>query len=287
MSYQACSLRLRAGVFSVFGLLALIAWPGPVGAQEQSRESMANDATASQWSFQLAYQGNLSYHQDTLSSGAVRPEGSKGFFQFRFVAPIPIKGGAARGGVTILPRLTVRYTQNQQDEWGLSPTDVFALIVPLEWSWGRAGIGPDIVIPGKEGFGTTEWQYGLASAAIMRAFDDKLTFGLLLQQTWGQTDPSRQDEVVAGNLIINPFANLVLGKGFYIGTNDLQAQYNWDTNGLLVPIGARFGYLLISPKNTWNFYVEYSTTVRNDNWTAPAAQDRIRLNVSYQIPVGL
>ncbi len=92
--------------------------------------------------------------------------------------------------------------------------------------------------------------------------------------------------MVAGNLIINPFANLQLAKGFYLATNDLQAQYNWDTKGLLLPIGLRFGYLLVKPKNTWNFYAEYSTTVHNDNWTAPAAKDQIRFNVSFTIPVG-
>ena len=63
MNYPACSLRLRAGLFSLFGLLALIAWPGPVRAQEQSRESAVNDATAAQWSLQFAYQDMPSYRQ--------------------------------------------------------------------------------------------------------------------------------------------------------------------------------------------------------------------------------
>ena len=267
-------------------VLLALALAMDVASAQQSRESMANDATAAQWSFQLAYQGALSYKQDTLESGAVRPEGSKGFGQLRIVAPIPIAGGAAQGGITILPRLTVRYTQSQEDKWGLSPTDLFALIVPLEWSWGRAGIGPDVVIPGKEGFGTTEWQFGFATAVLMRALDDNLTFGLLLQQTWGKTDLSRPDTVVAGNLIINPFANLSIGKGFYVATNDLQAQYNWDTNGLWMPVGARFGYLIVRPKNTWNFYVEYATSFGSDKWVAPIVKDQIRLNVSYTIPVG-
>jgi hypothetical protein len=275
-------LTLRTTIASIIFVVLLVA----AAHAQQSRESMANDATASQWSFQFAYQGALSYHQDTLSTGSVRPEGAKGFGQFRMVAPIPIAGGAAGGGVTILPRLTVRLTQSQEDKWGLSPTDLFALVVPLEWSWGRAGIGPDVVIPGKEGFGTTEWQYGFATAVIMRAFNEKLLFGVLLQQTWGKTNPSKPDTVVAGNLIINPFANLQLGKGFYLGTNDLQAQYNWDSKGVSLPVGLRFGYLLVRPNNTWNFYAEYSTVLKNDNWLAPAGKDRIRFNVSFTIPVG-
>ena len=61
-------------------------------AQEQSRESMALDNTASQWSFQLAYQANTDYKRDTLANGFIRPEGNKGFFQLRVVAPVPIAG---------------------------------------------------------------------------------------------------------------------------------------------------------------------------------------------------
>ena len=264
------------------GLLAV-----PALDAQQSRESMANDATAAQWSFQFAYQGIFDYHQDALPGGGVRPEGaSKGYGQFRMVAPVPVAGGAGSGGITILPRLTVRLTQNQEDKFGLSPTDFFALIVPLEWSWGRAGIGPDVVIPGKEGFGTTEWQFGFASAVIMRAFNEKLLFGVLFQQTWGKTNTARPDTVVAGNLIVNPFANLQLGRGFYVATNDLQAQYDWDSKGMIVPVGLRFGYLLVRPKNTWNFYTEYATTLYNDKWIAPAAKNQLRLNVSFTIPVG-
>jgi len=55
---------------------------------DQSRESMALDNTAAQWSLQFAYQANTDYRQDTLASGEVRPEGNKGYFQFRMVAPV-------------------------------------------------------------------------------------------------------------------------------------------------------------------------------------------------------
>jgi len=41
----------------------------------QSRESMAVDATASQWSFQFAYQFMPDYHNDILSDGNTRPAG--------------------------------------------------------------------------------------------------------------------------------------------------------------------------------------------------------------------
>ena len=44
------------------------------GDDEQSRESMAMDATATQWSFQCAYQWMPDYHTDDVN-GAPRPMG--------------------------------------------------------------------------------------------------------------------------------------------------------------------------------------------------------------------
>ena len=71
------------------GLLTLmLAGQGVAYAQEQSRESAALDNTAAAWSFQLAYQAMPDYRDDILSNGDTRPEGNKGYVQFRIVAPI-------------------------------------------------------------------------------------------------------------------------------------------------------------------------------------------------------
>ncbi len=216
------------------------------------------------------------------------PEGNKGFFQYRMVAPIPL------GKVTILPRLTVRFSENKDGEWGLSPTDLFALIIPFQWSTGRAGLGPDVVIPGSAKVGSNEWAYGLAGAVIQRFLNEKLMVGLVLQQTWGRRDvvdpdhpvPTDSTETGANPLVINPFINLQLGRGFYLGTNDLQAQYSWEFKGWKLPVGARLGYVLVTPKNSWNFYVEYATDFATNDWPGAAAKNKIRLNVSLSIPVG-
>jgi len=275
-------------------LLALALTAGDAAAQ-QSRESAVNDATASQWSLQFAYQANLSYRSDTLVTGEVRAEGNKGFFQYRMVAPIPV------GKIKILPRLTLRYTENKNGEWGLSPTDLFALIVPWDWGTGRAGLGPDIVIPGSANVGSSEWSYGIAGAVIQRFLNDKLMVGLLVQQVWGKRDvvdigqpeegpptvtPGEGTETGAQPLIINPFINFQLGKGWYIASNDMQAQHSWEFGGWKVPIGVRLGYVLVKPKGSWNFYLEYATEFATDDWLGPAAENKIRANVTYVIPVG-
>ncbi len=269
-------------------ILVAAAFTTAAQAQEQSRESMALDNTASQWSLQFAYQGMLDYRADTLANGSIRPEGNKGFFQYRMVAPIPL------GKVTILPRLTARVSQNKDGEWGISPTDLFALIIPWQWSTGRAGFGPDVVIPGSAKVGSNEWAYGLAGAVIQRAFNERMMLGLLVQQTWGRRNvvdlgqpvPTDSTENGANPLVINPFINLTLGKGWYLGTNDLQAQYSWEFGGWKLPVGARLGYVLVTPKNSWNFYFEYATDFATDDWPGAAAKNKIRLNVSLSIPVG-
>lgn len=271
-------------------LAAGLAVGAPVSglAQEQSRESAALDNTAAAWSFQFAYQAMPDYRQDTLSNGDVRPEGNKGYTQFRVVAPIKI------GGLSVLPRLTLRYSENKDGEWGLSPTDLFALILPFDWGTGRAGLGPDIVIPGSSKVGSSEWSYGLAGAVIQRFFNDRMMVGLLLQQTWGQRDvydlgqgvPTDEVETGANPLIINPFINFQLGKGWYIGTNDLVAQYSWEFGGWKLPVGARLGYVLVNPNNSWNFYVEYASDIATDDWPGAAAKNKYRVNVSYSMPVG-
>ena len=264
--------------------------PTTAAAQEQSRESAALDNTAAAWSFQLAGQAMPDYRQDTLASGEIRPEGNQGYAQFRMVAPVKV------AGVSVLPRLTMRYSQNKDGEWGFSPTDLFALILPFDWGTGRAGFGPDIVIPGSSRVGSSEWSYGLAGAVIQRFFNDKMIVGLLVQQLWGertvvdlgQPVPIVTDEIETGAhpLIINPFVTAQLGKGWYLSTNDMVAQYSWEFGGWKVPVGLRFGYVLVNPGNTWNFYVEYATEFATDDWPGAAAKNKYRANVSYSVPVG-
>lgn len=259
-------------------------------AQGQSRESAALDNTAAAWSFQLAYQAMPDYRDDVLASGETRPEGNKGYVQFRMVAPLKL------GGLSLLPRLTMRLSENKDADWGFSPTDLFVLAVPFDWGSGRAGFGPDIVIPGSSKVGSSEWAYGVAGAIIQRFFNDRMMTGILVQQTWGkrtvvdlsQPVPIVTEEIETGAhpLIINPFVNFQLGKGWYIGTNDLQAQYSWEFGGWKVPVGARFGYVLVQPASSWNFYVEYATDLATDDWPGAAAKNKYRLNVSYSMPVG-
>jgi hypothetical protein len=197
----------------------------PIIAQEQSRESAAVDPTAAQWSLQFAYEGQFEY-KDTLSRGV----GNNGFFQFRFVAPIPASESVP---ITLLPRLTARLVQNSQDEFGFGQSDLFVLGILNQWATGRWGLGPQINFPSQEGFGNTNWGYGLAGVLTQRGLNDDLFIALLLQQVWRDdgTGVTR-----AAPLGINATLVYQLGNGWYIGNGDFVISYNWHNQTWFVPL---------------------------------------------------
>ena len=247
-------------------------------SQDQSRESMAVDATAAQWSYQFAYEGYYDYQEKET-----RGEGDKGFFQFRLVAPIAKSQSMP---ITLLPRLTLRMVQNAVGDYSFGSSDIFALGILQQWSTGRWGIGPQINFPAADKkFGSTKWGYGLAAAITQRALNDDLFFALLFQQTWRDdgTGITR-----ASNLAINPSFVYQLGMGWYVGNGDYVISYDWHTKSFSVPFGVRFGRAIVNPGTTWNFYLEYASSMYYaDDWTRPVPGHSIRINGQFQIPVGL
>ena len=252
----------------------LVVTAGTASAQEQSRESMAVDATASQWSYQFAGEGFWDYNE-------AHPVGRKGFLQFRLVAPI---SKSDKIPFTMLPRLTLRGVNNKDGDWGFGSSDLFILGIAQEWATGRWGIGPQINFPSKEGFGNTNWGYGFAGAFTQRAMEDKIFFAFLMQQTWSKTgDDGPTKPAPIG---INPSIVFQLGNGWYIGNGDYLINYNWEANAWFIPFGVRLGKAFVQPGKTWNAYVEYSTAVYYDDWPGPVPGHAFRVNIQYQIPVG-
>jgi hypothetical protein len=271
------SKRLAAAIL-VSSIGAMLAY-STVLAQEQSRESMAVDATASQWSYQFALEGFFDYKTDTLENGTERPPGNEGFLQFRLVAPMP---KSEKIPLTLLPRLTLRLVKNADKDIGFGSSDIFILGIMQQWSTGRWGFGPQINFPAKAGFGSTNWGYGLAAALTQRAAQDKLFMALLLQQTWRKRD----DGITAATpLSINPSFVVQLGKGVYIGNGDYVINYDWHNKALFVPFGVRLGKAWVGPETTWNAYIEYASGEYYSDWQGSVASHAIRVNVQFQIPV--
>jgi len=267
-------------------VICSICWAYSLSAQDeeaQSRESMAVDATATQWSFQFAYQFMPDYHNDILSNGNTRPEGMDNYAQLRIVAPIPLKG------LTILPRLTIRHYEAPSGKSGFGNTELFALMIPgvSNWGTGRAGIGPLVTMPGNPDVSKDEWGYGFAAAVVQNK--GNWFFGLLFTQTFRSIDPNTlpAGKSDANPLGIAPFVNYRFGStGLYVQTADIVALYDWDTGEVYVPMGARFGKVWVWEKASLNVYAEYRTSMIYKNWSGSAVKNSYRLNVSYTIPIG-
>ncbi len=262
----------------------------PVGPTEQPAESAgqddvskAIDSTATQWSFQFAWQ-QTDWKTDMVD-GKPRPEGLDNFAQLRVVAPFAFEN------FTLLPRLTLRHYENVNNgETGLGNTEVFGLIIPKSWDWGsgRFGIGPLVTLPGDEEVARDEWGYGLA-AALVNA-QGNWFYGALLTQSWRAVDPNTLPAGTSDTnpLGIAPILNYQLGKGWYIGNGDMIINYDWDSNEFLVPIGVRLGKVVPggNGKGSWNFYIEAQTSWVYDDYPGAAKDSSWRFNVTRTLPAG-
>jgi hypothetical protein len=242
----------------------------------------ALDSTATQWSFQLAYQVMPDYFNDTMTDGQTRPDGATDYLQLRIVAPLAFEK------LTILPRVTLRHYENPQGESGMGNTEVFALMIPKKWDWGsgRTGIGPLVTLPGSAKVARDEWGYGFAAAVVNSS--GPWYYGLLFTQTWRAVDPTSlpptsSDTNPRG---IAPFLNFQLGGGFYVGNGDMVARYDWDTKQVYLPIGIRIGKVFVKEKGSWNAYFEYQTSLIYKDWLGSAVKNSYRFNITYTMPIG-
>jgi hypothetical protein len=252
--------------------------------EEQNADSKALDATATQWSFQLAYQDMPDYYDD-LVNGTPRRPGLDNYVQLRVVAPIPLKS------LTILPRVTIRHYEDLSNgQTGFGNTELFALIIPkaTDWGTGRSGIGPLVTTPGDKDVAKDEWGYGFAATIVNNS--GQWFYGLLFTQSWRAVDPSALQPEESSNvnpLGIAPFVNYRFGSsGFYLGTPDMVALYDWNTKGFYLPIGARFGKVWVLEKGSINAYLEYRTSAIYKSWEGPAVKNSFRVNFTYTMPFG-
>ncbi len=270
---------------TLFLATAISLFIGNANATDQDEVTKAMDSTATQWSFQFAYQAMPSYKNDTLSDGTTRQDGLDNYVQARIVAPLEFES------FTVLPRLTLRHYEAKNGKSGLGNTELFGLIIPKSWDWGsgRMGLGPLVTLPGNKDVAKDEWGYGVAAAMVNSS--GKWFYGLLLTQSWQSIDPNLQPVPENGSdtnpLGIAPFLNFQLGKGWYVGNGDMIIQYDWNSKEWYVPIGVRVGKVLSSKsKGSWNVYAEAQTSLVYDNWIGSAVDTSIRLNITRTLPAG-
>ena len=256
-----------------------LAQPALAQEGEQDDVSKALDSTATQWSYQFAYQAMPDYHDDTVN-GETRPEGATDFVQVRIVAPIALEK------FTILPRLTFRHYENSKGQSGIGNTELFGLIIPKSWDWGtgRMGLGPLITAPGDEDVAKDEWGYGVAGAWVNTS--GNWFYGFLATQSWRAVDPEAlpPSESDTQPLGLAPFLNYQLGDGWYVGNGDMTVRYDWDSKEWYVPIGVRIGKVIVNPKSSFNIYAEYQTSAIYDNYPGAAVENSFRINFTLTMP---
>jgi hypothetical protein len=248
---------------------------------QQDDVSKALDSTATQWSFQFAYQDTS--WKDDIVNGEPRRPGHDNFAQLRVVAPFVFDK------FTLLPRLTFRHYENKQTgKSGLGNTELFGLIIPKKWDWGtgRMGLGPLVTLPGNKDVARDEWGYGFAAAIVNTS--GNWFYGLLFTQSWRAVDPNNLPAGTSDTnpLGIAPFLNYQLGGGWYIGNGDMVIQYDWDSDKIYMPIGVRIGKVIPGKKGSWNAYAEVQTSLFYDNWPGSAKDTSIRLNLTRTLPAG-
>ncbi len=222
-----------------------------IDVASNSDQTKALDSTATQWSFQGAYQVMPDYFDDEMSNGETRPAGATDYVQMRIVAPL------AFDNFTILPRLTLRHYENAQGESGIGNTEIFALIIPKSWDWGtgRMGIGPLVTLPGDEEVARDEWGYGLAAVYVNGK--GNWFYGLLATQSWRSVDPVALPVGTSDTnpLGLAPIVKYLIGGGWYVSNGDMIIQYDWDNKEWKVPLGIRFGKVIVNDKSSWNVYL--------------------------------
>jgi hypothetical protein len=108
----------------------------------------------------------------------------------------------------------------------------------------------------------------------------------LATQSWQSVDPlalppGKSDTNALG---LAPFLNYQLGGGWYVGNGDMTIRYDWDSKEWYVPLGVRFGKVIVGAKSSWNIYAEYQTSLVYDDYPGPAVDNSYRINVTYTMP---
>ena len=270
----------KLGSLILIAVLAAALAPPTHGQEgEQDDVSKALDSTATQWSFQFAYQ--TTDWKDDRVNGEERPQGLDNFVQVRVVAPL------AYEKFTLLPRLTLRHYENLNNgQEGLGNSEIFGLIIPKAWDWGagRVGIGPLVTTPGNEDVARDEWGYGFAGAAVNTKGD--WFYGVLLTQSWRGIDPKTLPPTDSNSnpLGIAPFLNYQLGNGWYIGNGDMVINYDWKTSEFYVPINVRLGRVIVGDSGSWNIYGEVGTSLIYKDWEGAAKDTSFRINLTRTVP---
>ncbi len=221
-------------------LASLVLLAAPLSAQE-SATSTANDPTAPVSSYQLQNYYTYSYHNnDSVSSNLL---------QFRAAIPF------STGELDHIFRLTVPYqTDTVTGADGFGDITLFDLIT-FDQSWGRFGVGAVALLPtGTDGLSFDKWAIGPAAGFV--AQQDWGIWGLFNQNLFTVSGDDSKPDVDVSTL--QAVFDYNLSDGWSVGTSEMRATYNWNSNSWIsVPLGVSVKKLIETSGNPWQLGLSY------------------------------
>lgn len=227
----------------------------------------ASDPTAPLMSFQLQDNYTSSFHGlDDASQNQV---------QFR--SALPFKVGSQQNIFRItLPIMT----DTPSGEYGVADTSVFDLMTFNE-SWGTWGVGVTGLIPtGGADLGAEKWAVGPAIG--FTAKNGNFLWGVFNQNlfTFAGEDLRRDVNIS----MIQPLVNLSLGDGWSIGSSEMSATYDWESNDWeSLPLGAKLAKLVRINDVPVQLYASYEHNFADANISP---EDTFGVGFKILLPTG-
>ena len=148
----------------------------------------------------------------------------------------------------------------------INPTFFFSPVTkPGEWIW---GVGPTFTLPTHtdDELGTDRWSAG--PAVVLLTMQGHWVVGALANNQWSFAGPgNKPDHSKVNQLLVQPFANYNLPKGWYICSSPIITA-DWEADSgqkWTVPLGGGFGRLVKIGKMPVNFQLQaFSNVVHPD-----------------------
>lgn len=225
----------------IYPLCVAVSLLASQSAAQQSSTNDANDPTAPIKSFLFQDYYTYNYYNDSSASSNK--------LQFRAAIPFTV------GKLDHIFRVTLPYqTDTVSGADGFGDITVFDLIT-FDQTWGRFGVGAVALLPtGNSDLTLDKWAIGPAAGFIAHA--DWGIWGLFNQNLFTVAGEDNKPDVDVST--IQPVLNIGLGDGWSLGTSDMMATYNWNSNSWIsVPLGIGINKIVQTQSNPWQLSLTY------------------------------
>jgi hypothetical protein len=161
--------------------------------------------------------------------------------------------------------------------------DVFALALglpKLNLDGQMVGLGAAISLPtATDDFTGSGKCSGGPAAVYVNTKSKGWMWGVLGWQVWSFAGDRDREDV--SSLAVQPFVTRQLGRGWYVGTQDVPWTYNWKTGGWTMPLGVKVGRVTKLGRQAVNIFGEVMGTPLHDG---PVPKWSFKVGLSLLFP---